>query len=154
MATTPDLEKKKAASNTFHSGHRVLHKCHASVSLVRNVILNQAALSLLSIRRLYEVVTIETKQANNMRPSVPRLWRKGQGGGGLMVIPRRSCCCLFNGHLAPHKSTLDNNTSVVHIEDIASAQPTLYQLQTMTSPLWTSVCVESIGLCPTGWRCK
>lgn len=38
-------------------------------------------------------------------------WGDWQGGG---FIPRSSCCVTAR-HLAPHKSVLDSNTSVVHI---------------------------------------
>lgn len=45
---------------------------------------------------------------------------KGQGGVGWGFSSR---------HLPPYESVLDSNTSVVHVWSIASAQPTLCQLQ-------------------------
>lgn len=61
-----------------------------------------------------------------MKAFCPRII-EGIGKGGGFIL-RRSCCAMAK-HLAPHKSVLDSNTSVVHIWINASAQPTTCQLQ-------------------------
>lgn len=67
------------------------------------------------------LVSIETKQSENKKASCHRMVEnlaKGRVGWGLSTR-----------HSPPYKSVLDSNTSVVHIWSIASAQPTLCQLQ-------------------------